>query len=175
MDLCGIAVPAGFRPDGLPFGVTFIGPAWTEAKLTRLAGEFLGESVSEPGDGIKLAVVGAHLRGQPLNKQLLELGAVFIEETRTAPSYRLFALPNTSPPKPGLVREDEGSEIEVEVWSLTAAAFGRFVAAIPAPLGIGTVQLRAGETVKGFLCESHAVRGAEDISHFGGWRGYLFR
>lgn len=173
MDLCGIAVPAGFRADGLPFGVTFIGPAWTEAKLTRLAARFLGEDPGLPADGIKLAVVGAHLRGQPLNRQLLELGAVFVEETRTAPKYRLFALPNTSPPKPGLVREDEGVEIEVEVWALSAAAFGRFVAAIPAPLGIGTVELRSGETVKGFLCEGFAVREAEEISRFGGWRGYL--
>jgi allophanate hydrolase len=175
MDLCGIAVPAGFRKDGLPFGVTLIGPAWTDTKLTRIAAQFLGEDFDMPVDGIKLAVVGAHLRGQPLNRQLLELGADFVGETCTAPTYRLYALPDTSPPKPGLVREDDGVEIEVEVWSLSAAAFGRFVAGIPAPLGIGTVVLRSGEAVKGFLCERIAVRGAEDISRYGGWRGYLAR
>jgi allophanate hydrolase len=175
MELSGVAVPAGFRKDGLPFGITFIGPAWTDAKLMRVAGEFLGEVMPAPREGIQLAVVGAHLRGQPLNRQLLELGAVFVEATRTSARYRLFALLNTTPPKPGLVREEEGAEIEVEVWELSEAAFGRFVAAIPAPLGIGTVELKSGETVKGFLCEGHAIRGAEDISHFGGWRGYLAR
>lgn len=175
MDLCGVAVPAGFRQDGLPFGVTFLGPAWTDKKLMRMAGEFLGEQLPESPEGIKLAVVGAHLRGQPLNGQLLELGAVFVGSTHTSPDYRLFALPNTTPPKPGLVREAGGVEIEVEVWSLSEAAFGRFAAAIPAPLGIGTVELQSGETVKGFLCEGHAVRGAEDISHLGGWRAYLSR
>jgi allophanate hydrolase len=175
MDLSGVSVPAGFRADGLPFGVTFIGPAWTEAKLVRIAGEFLGEKLPCSQEGIKLAVVGAHLRGQPLNRQLLELGSVFVEATHTAPNYRLYALPNTTPPKPGLVRATEGEEIELEVWALSEAAFGRFVAAIPAPLGIGTVELRSGEGVKGFLCEDYAIRGAEDISRFGGWRGYLAR
>lgn len=175
MDLCGVAVPAGFRKDGLPFGVTFIGPAWADSKVTRIAGEFLGEQLPATKSGIKLAVVGAHLRGQPLNRQLLELGAVFVEQTHTAPKYRLFALPDTTPPKPGLVRETDGVAIEVEVWALSEAAFGRFVAAIPAPLGIGTVELSSGETVKGFLCEGLAVREAEDISQFGGWRGYLSR
>jgi allophanate hydrolase len=175
MDLCGIAVPAGFRKDGLPFGVTFIGPAWTDPKMARLAAQYLGEGLDRPADEIKLAVVGAHLRGQPLNRQLLELGADFVEETYTAPKYRLYALPETSLPKPGLVREDDGAEIEVEVWSLSAAAFGRFVAGVPAPLGIGTVELCSGEAVKGFLCESVAVKGAEDISRYGGWRGYLAR
>lgn len=175
MDLCGMAVPAGFRRDGLPFGVTFIGPAWADSRIMRIAGEFMEEKLPATSTGIKLAVVGAHLRGQPLNRQLIELGAIFVEQTRTAPKYRLFALPDTTPPKPGLVREVEGREIEVEVWTLSESAFGRFVAAIPAPLSIGTVELGSGETVKGFLCEGLAVRDAEDISQFGGWRGYLSR
>lgn len=173
MDLCGLAVPAGFRADGLPFGVTFLGPAWTENRLLRYAGEFLGEPAPVPPAGVRVAVVGAHLRGQPLNGQLLELGAVLEKQTRTAACYRLFALPGTTPPKPGLVRMAGGSAIEVEVWRLSEAAFGHFVAAIPAPLGIGTVALEGGETVKGFLCEGWAVEGAEDISRHGGWRGYL--
>ncbi len=173
MDLCGVAAPAGFRADGLPFGVTFIGPAWSDASLAGMAAEFLGESQPSFPPGVKLAVVGAHLRGQPLNGQLLDLGAVFVEQCRTAPVYRLFALPGTTPPKPGMVRSENGAAIEVEVWQLTEAAFGRFVAAIPGPLGIGGVQLESGETVKGFLCEDIATKGAEDISRFGGWRGYL--
>jgi allophanate hydrolase len=175
MDLCAIAVPAGFRRDGLPFGITFIGPAWTEERLERVAAEFLGESFVPSADGIKLAVVGAHLRGQPLNRELRESGAVFVEETRTAAKYRLFVLPDTAPPKPGLVRAEGGAAIEVEVWRLSPAAFGRFVAAVPSPLGIGTVELQSGETVKGFLCEACAVQGAEDISHLGGWRRYSVR
>lgn len=173
MDLCAVAVPAGFRSDGLPFGVTFIGPAWTDEAQIRFSGEFLGEQIATTDCGIKLAVVGAHLRGQPLNHQLLDLGAAFVGQTRTAAIYRLFALPDSVPPKPGLVRTGEGAAIEVEVWQLTVAAFGRFVAAIPAPLGIGTVRLESGESVKGFICEDYAVRDAEEITRFGGWRGYL--
>jgi allophanate hydrolase len=173
MDLCGVAVPAGFRADGLPFGVTFLGPAWTEERLLRCAGEFLGQAVSIAAGGVRLAVVGAHLRGQPLNRQLRDLGAVFVEQTHTAPCYRLFALPGTTPPKPGLVRDRDGFAIEVEVWQLSETGFGRFVAAIPAPLGIGTVELASGEMVKGFLCEGLAVEGAEEISRHGGWRAYL--
>ena len=173
MDLCAIAVPAGFRPDGLPFGVTFIGPAWTEPTQARLAGEFLGEPVhAVPPGHIRVAVVGAHLRGEPLNGQLLELGGTFVTQTRTAPCYRLFALPVSRPPKPGLVRSEGGGSIEVEIWSLSEAAFGRFVAAIPAPLGIGTISLEDGSSVPGFLCEGSAVRNALDITYFGGWRAY---
>lgn len=153
--------------------MTFIGPAWTEAAMVRAAAEFLGEPVPSAPAGIKLAVVGAHLRGQPLNRQLLDLGAVFVEQTRTASAYRLFALPGTTPPKPGMVRGENGTAIEVEVWQMSESAFGRFVAAIPGPLGIGSVELESGEIVKGFLCEEYAVKGAVDISGFGGWRAFL--
>lgn len=125
-------------------------------------------------DLIKLAVVGAHLRGQPLNPQLIERQAEFVEQTTTSPEYRLYALANTTPPKPGLKRvAKDGAGIEVEVWALTAEAFGSFVAAIPQPLGIGTLTLASGELVKGFICEEVAIEGAQDITSYGGWRAYL--
>ncbi len=123
---------------------------------------------------IQLAVVGAHLSGQPLNHQLTSLNATLVRASRTSAHYRLYALPGTTPPKPGLIRtRDCGVQIEVEVWEMTPEAFGKFVAAIPPPLGIGTIELEDGTQVKSFLCESYAVEGATDISHFGSWRGYL--
>jgi allophanate hydrolase len=122
---------------------------------------------------IQLAVVGAHLRGQPLNHQLVELNAAFVTQTLTAPIYRLFALANTSPPKPGMIRSENGASIEVEIWELAAAEFGIFVAAIPSPLVIGNVKLASGDWVKGFLCEEIALGGAREITNFGGWRAYL--
>jgi allophanate hydrolase len=123
---------------------------------------------------IKLAVVGAHLRGQPLNFQLADRHAEFVEQTTTASEYRLYALANTTPPKPGLKRvAKDGVAIEIEVWALTPDAFGTFVAAIPQPLGIGTLTLASGELVKGFICEEIAIEGAQDITSFGGWRKYL--
>jgi allophanate hydrolase len=124
---------------------------------------------------VQLAVVGAHLRGQPLNHQLLELGAVFFEQALTAPIYRLFALANTSPPKPGMIRASKGASIEVEIWELTAEGFGVLVAGVPAPLSIGTVLLSSGGSVKGFLCEEIALAGSEEITSFGGWRAFLAR
>jgi allophanate hydrolase len=131
-----------------------------------------------PGDPtgateVALAVVGAHLSGQPLNGQLTDRGATLVRTCRTAAAYRLYALPGTTPPKPGLLRTGAGAAIEVEVWSLPVAQLGAFVAAVPAPLGIGTVELEDATRVLGFLCESYAVEGARDISAFGGWRSYL--
>ncbi|HET9523781.1 MAG TPA: hypothetical protein VFO90_06085 [Terrimicrobiaceae bacterium] len=122
---------------------------------------------------IPLAVVGAHLRGQPLNYQLLELGAEFVGQTFTAPVYRLFALANTSPPKPGMIRSENGASIEIEIWQLRAKEFGMFVAAVPSPLVIGNIRLASGEWVKGFLCEEIALVGASEITDFRGWRAYL--
>jgi allophanate hydrolase len=122
---------------------------------------------------VQVAVVGAHLRGQPLNQQLLDHGASFIQQTRTAPHYRLFALPNTSPPKPGMIRSQTGASIEVEIWEFEAAAFAMFVAAVPPPLVIGNVRLATGDWIKGFLCEEIALDGAREITDFGGWRAYL--
>jgi allophanate hydrolase len=171
LDLAAITVPAGFRPDDLPFGVTLIGPAFSDRALAALGARFAGESeVPAAPKLVKLAVVGAHLSGMPLNHQLTERGAKLLRAARTAPFYRLYAL---NQQKPGLVREAQGASIEVEVWEIAAAAFGSFVAEIPAPLGIGTVELEDGEAVKGFLCEQYAVRGAQDISRYGGWRRYL--
>jgi allophanate hydrolase len=127
---------------------------------------------------VALAVVGAHLRGQSLNRQLLEAGARFKDVTHTAPGYRLFALANTSPPKPGLVRttDGDGAAIAVEVWELPLRTFGKFVMDVPSPMGIGTVALSDGRVVKGFICEPSAVSaesGAQDITAFGGWIAYL--
>ncbi len=170
-DLAALAVPAGFRPNGLPFGVTFIGPAFSDRALLALA----GRKVSPAPGCISVAVVGAHLSGQPLNGQLTERGARLLKTCRTASNYRLYALANTAPPKPGLVREEgfAGPGIEVEVWSMPTAAFGSFVGLIPAPLGIGSLVLDDGATVKGFICEPAGLPGATEITSYGGWRKYL--
>jgi allophanate hydrolase len=125
---------------------------------------------------IKIAVVGAHLSGLPLNGQLTELGATLVRQSRTKPVYRLYALPNTTPPKPGMLRTPEPTGehgIELEVWEMSAEAFGKFVGAVPSPLVIGSIALEDGEVVKGFLVESYAVSGAQEITQFGGWRRYL--
>ncbi len=130
---------------------------------------------TEAGGLLPIVVVGAHLSGLPLNPQLTGSGGRLLRRCRTAPDYRLFALPDTTPPKPGMVREPgfAGPGLEVEVWSLPPDAFARFVAGIPAPLGIGKVSLDDGSAVSGFLCEAHAVAGAEEITRFGGWRAFL--
>lgn len=125
---------------------------------------------------IRVAVVGAHLSGQPLNHQLTSRGGTLVETTTTSPDYRLFAL-DTIPPKPGLVRTAagaaRGAPIELEVWELGVAEFGAFVDEVPAPLGIGTVTLADGDAVNGFICEPFALDGAPDITVHGGWRAYL--
>jgi allophanate hydrolase len=122
---------------------------------------------------VSLAVCGAHMSGLPLNGQLTERGARLARKCRTAPHYRLYALTDFSPPRPGMLRADGGAAIEVEVWDVPPAAFGGFVDAIPAPLGIGTVTLEDGAQVKGFLCEAHATKGARDITSLGGWRRFI--
>lgn len=188
-----IAIPAGFRHDGLPGGVTLVGPGFSDDALGTLADAL--HRATAPGmgvdrnaalpeasrvvppalDAILLVVVGAHLSGLPLNHQLTDLGGTHLRTTRTAPDYRLYALPGTSPAKPGLVRDPgfAGPGLAVEVWGLSPAAFGRFAAAIPAPLGIGKISLEDGSAVSGFLCEAHALEGAEEITAHGGWRAYL--
>ena len=178
LGLAAVAAPFGIRASGVPFGVSLIGPGRTEGSLLALAAAFTGEAPgSEPDLAARprrLAVVGAHLTGQPLNHQLTDLGAVCCAETSTAPQYRLYAL-DTAPPKPGLLRAPGGGgvAIEVEVWALDDAALGAFVAAIPAPLGVGKVALADGTEVTGFLCEPHAVEHAREITSFGGWRAFL--
>jgi allophanate hydrolase len=126
---------------------------------------------------IPIAVCGAHLRGLPLNHQLTGIGATFLREDRTAPCYRIFVLEDGPVPKPGLLRtapgDPAGGSIAVEVWELPDDAFGRFVAAIPSPLGIGKIALADGSEIPGFLCEPFATRGAEEITHLGGWRAFL--
>ena len=170
LDLAAITVPAGFRNDGLPFGITLIGPAFSDRALAALGARFLGETPSGAiTSTVKVAVVGAHLSGMPLNHQLTDKGARLVRATRTAPVYRLYALDQ----KPGLVRVGEGgASIELEVWELPARHFGVFVAQIPPPLGIGTLELEDGSRVQGFLCEHYAVGGWPDITAHGGWRTY---
>ena len=126
------------------------------------------------GDEIAIAVVGAHLSGMALNGELQALGGRLIEATATAPDYKLYAL-DTTPPKPGMLRVEAGAgqSIELELWALSAAAFGKFVAAIPPPLAIGTIRLADGRGVKGFMVEPAAINGARDISAFGGWRAFM--
>jgi allophanate hydrolase len=124
----------------------------------------------------QVAVVGAHLSGQPLNHQLTNRGATLVLTTKTAPIYKLYALSGTTPPKPGLVRlsnQESGSAIEIEVWEIEIAKFGEFAVEVPSPLGIGTTILENGEMVKGFICENWAIADALDISNYGGWRAYL--
>lgn len=194
LDLAAVAVPGGFRPNGLPSGVTFIGPWGRDASLLTLGSTFhasvggtLGATAwplprpiapsSTLAEGtLSLAVVGAHLSGFPLNHQLTERGGRLARTAHTAPLYRLYALPGTRPPKPGLVRTREGgARIELEVWTLPTETIGSFLAGVASPLALGTVELDDGSRVHGFLCEAHAAQGAEDISSFGGWRSYARR
>ena len=124
------------------------------------------------GMAVRLCVCGAHMSGLPLNGELLRLGARFLGPARTAARYRLYCLDAFAPPRPGLLRQEPGEAIEVEVWELPIAAFGTLVAAIPAPLAIGRVEIEGGEAIAGFLSEAHATEGARDITAHGGWRGY---
>jgi allophanate hydrolase len=193
LDLCAFAVPSGMRGDGLPSSVTLIAPAGADGLVAGLAAAIQARSGAPMGatglaapkprpapapascGRVALAVVGAHLAGLPLNRELLDLGASFVGEVETTPDYRLFALTGSKPPKPGLLRVSDGAgvAIKAEVWALNPENFGAFVAKIPAPLGIGTVRLSDGSRVKGFLVEPEGVKGATDISKFGGWRAYL--
>jgi allophanate hydrolase len=192
LDLCGLAIPAAIRADGIPFGITLLAPAGQDARLASIGRAFhaatklpmgasrlplpplteLAPGVS--GDEIAVAVVGAHLSGMALNGELKMLGGRLLEAAQTAPDYRLYAL-QTAPPKPGMLRVETGtgSSIELEIWALPAAAFGSFVAAIPPPLSIGTIRLADGRGVKGFIVEAADVAGARDISATGGWRAFV--
>jgi allophanate hydrolase len=191
MDFAAVAVPAGFYPNGQPFGITLFSRAFTDAGLCRLGGEAqralvstmgatgaalpAGEAGSVPVPAkVRVAVCGAHMSGLPLNHQLTERGAVLELRTKSAPHYRLFALAGFTPPRPGMLRAAEGgAAIEVEVWRVPTENFGSFVDGIPAPLGIGTVELEGGETLRGFVCEAHAVAGAEEVTQLGSWRAYV--
>ncbi|MEU9856272.1 allophanate hydrolase [Streptomyces sp. NPDC047974] len=160
--LAAVAVPAG-AAGGRPFGVQLIGPAFTDARLARIAALLTTPPV-------RLAVVGAHLSGQPLNGQLLALGGHLVRTTTTAAAYRLYAL-NTHPPKPGLVRAGKGgAAIEAEIWQLPAEGLGTLLATLPRPMTLGSVELADGTFVPGFLCEPQALDGAREITAHGGWR-----
>ncbi len=188
LDLCAVAVPAGFQADGLPFGVTLCATSGSDYYLLQVAERLQRARTEYAGVGqqlqkvsvitadipsIKLAVCGAHLNGQPLNHQLLELGATLVETTITAPRYRLYVLPGGPPHRPGLVRDVAGNAIEVEVWNLPVEQVGAFIRQIPAPLGIGRIELVSGEWVSGFICEGYAVAQAREITHLGGWRRFI--
>jgi len=190
-DLSALALPAGMRSDGLPAGITLIAPAWHDQALAAFGQRWqhalnlpLGATgralppatrSNQPAPGcVRVAVVGAHLTGMPLNHQLTSRDAVLVEQTLTAPSYNLYALPGTVPPKPGLARVTaDGAAIIVELWDIPLARFGEFVAEIPAPLGIGNLSLTDGRSVKGFICEPYALSGARNITSFGGWRAFI--
>ncbi|MDR6521551.1 allophanate hydrolase [Variovorax paradoxus] len=196
LDYAALSVPSSLRADGLPFGITLIGPCGSDLALAELGQRFhhatglaqgaTGQplpppraipELAAPDAGIlPIAVVGAHLSGMPLNSQLTERGATLMRATTTTPAYRLHALPGTVPPKPGLRRVaegDEGAAIALEVWAVPLAQVGSFLALIPPPLGLGSVELADGSWVKGFICEGHALAGAQDVTHHGGWRAYV--
>ncbi|HWL21950.1 MAG TPA: allophanate hydrolase [Bradyrhizobium sp.] len=191
LDLCGLALPAAMRADGIPFSITLLAPAGKDALLASIGRVFQADTrlpigakgLKQPPlaplpakseDDIAIAVVGAHLSGMALNGELRALGAQLLEAAVTAPDYKLYAL-KTTPPKPGMLRvaADTGASIELEVWALSAAAFGKFVAAVPSPLSIGTIRLADGRSVKGFIVEAAALGSARDISEFSGWRAYM--
>lgn len=195
LDYAALSVPSSLRPDGLPFGITLIGRCGSDWQLaefgqryhhaTALTQGATGLSLPEPQPiaglilsqppRVRIAVVGAHLSGMPLNGQLTDRGATLLCRTHTAPVYRLYALPDATPPKPGLLRvaASEGERIEIEIWDMPLAQYGSFVAQVPAPLSIGSLQIADGSSVQGFLCEPLALQGAADITHLGGWRAYL--
>lgn len=194
LDLAAVAIPAGMKGNGLPFGVSLIGKAFTDDGLLSmadrlhrklattlggserlLAGTPAMASGAAPHGCVLMAVVGAHLSGQPLNWQLTQRKARLARAVRTHADYKLYALPSTAPPKPGLVYSPGfgGQGIELEVWAMPEDTVGTFLTGIPAPLSLGTVRLEDGTSVKGFLCEPAGIEGAEDITHLGGWRAYL--
>jgi len=194
LDLAAVAIPAGFKANGLPFSVSLIGKAFTDDGLLQLADRLhrslattLGgstrklsetpeiESTPAPPGCILMAVVGAHLTGMPLNWQMTQRKARLVRATRTHGDYRLYAVPNTTPPKPGLVYEPGfgGEGIEIEVWAMPEETVGSFLNAIPPPLSLGTLRLADGSMVKGFLCEPSGIAGAKEITHLGGWRKYI--
>jgi allophanate hydrolase len=193
-NLAGVAVPAGRRSDGLPFGITLVGQSGADRELLALAARLHAAANSTLGatnlplnavasqaptqrlreGDITMAVCGAHMQGLPLNHQLRDRGGYLIQTTRTAARYRLFALPGGPPQRPGLIRvSDDGQAIELEVWGLPSDQVGSFIVGIPAPLGIGKIELDGGAWVTGFVAEGYAAQGASDISSYGGWRAYL--
>jgi len=179
LDMAAIAVPAGFRLNGTGFGISFFAPAGTDRALLAMAdgwgNPYQSPTIDLEGrmETVRLAVVGAHLKDMPLHWQLSSRDAKLVAATETAPTYRLFAMADTVPPKPALVHDNSGSAIAVEVYELDVARFGSFVAEVPPPLAIGTITLADGSQVKGFVAEPRATEGAEDITALGSWRTYM--
>ena len=198
-DMSALAIPAGFRSDGLPFGITLLSDKFNDYALLELASRYLKTNslrtcgVSEkkvstihdvlyqlpkpaPEETVKLAVVGAHLKGFELHWQLEKVDARFIESTTTSKNYKLYALPKTGPvAKPGLRRVDsDGESITIEIYSIPKEKFGEFIKFVPEPLGIGSVELKSGEWCKSFICEEFGYKqpGTVDITGFGGWKNY---
>lgn len=194
LDYSALAVPIGFTEAGLPFGVTLFGPAFADLRLLSL-GRALENRLQLPlgatgldrpalpalpkgHDGmLELVVCGAHLDGLPLNHQLTQRGAIKLAITHSSANYRLYALAGGPPSRPAMVRDDaNGAAIEVEVWRLPIESVGSFLAGIPSPLGLGQVELAEGDWKCGFICSAGALEcdgPAEDVTHFGGWRGWL--
>lgn len=181
LDMAAVAVPAGHRWNGTGFGISLFAPAGSDRALIDFAALWGNPcpqpalATGDPMDTIQLAVVGAHLEGMPLHWQLTSRDAKLVAVTETAPTYRLYAMADSVPPKPALVWDATGAAIKVEVYEIDVAAFGSFVAEVPPPLAIGTVTLADGSSVKGFVAEPRALAGAEDITALGGWRAYIQR
>lgn len=182
LDMSALALPAGFHKNGTGFGLTLIAPAWCDHALLDAGETYLAEAALPPAppldlqvrdERVTLAVVGAHLEGMPLHWQLTSRAAKKRGTALTAPTYRLYAMANSTPPKPALVYAENGAAIELELYELGLAEFGSFVADVPAPLAIGTVTLADGRQVKGFVAEPRAVNNATDITSFRGWRAYI--
>ncbi len=183
LDMSSVALPAGFRQNGTGVGVSLIAPAWSDSALLDLAARYAraGELPEAPELDVRpdprrvqLAVVGAHLSGMPLHWQLTSRDARLACRSRTADTYRLFAMTADTPPRPALVHcGPGGARIELEIYELEVSAFGSFVAEVRPPLAIGTVELEDGTSVCGFVAEPRATIGALDITASGGWRAYL--
>jgi allophanate hydrolase len=173
LDLCAVAVPAGWRDDGLPFGVQLLAPAFADRPLLDLAARWIGEPVEPPVIRSLVAVAGAHLTGEPLNRQLVALGGRLHARARTAGGYRMYRVPGPLP-RPGLVRGAGGPAdgLEVEVWDLPAAGLGELLPAVAAPLALGPVELDDGSVVPGFLADPSGVDPGADLTAFGSWRAY---
>ena len=175
LDYSALALPAGRYEGQLPWGVTLFAEAGMDRALLELGALYeKGEPVMGDWDQVKIAVCGAHLEGMALNWQLTDRGGKLAHAGKTAPAYRMYLIPagDGLPERPALMMEEEGVQVEVEVWNLSREAFGDFVSMIPAPLGIGKVVLADGSEVPGFIAEPRAARDAIDLSHFGGWRAY---
>lgn len=190
LDLSALAVPAGFREDGLPNGVTLFSPAFYDRELLNIGSKLhhqlggamgatgvpLPEAIHASGSKtayLPIAVCGAHMEGLPLNSQLTERGARLLQRTTTSDDYNLYLLPGGPPLRPGMVKVSEGRAIECEVWEMPVVNLGDFLNQIPSPLGLGRVTLTDGRQVMGFLCEGYALEGARDITEYGGWRKFL--